>query len=535
MARAFVKEEIKRLLERRHPQYEEMSEHWEFLNLCYEGGREWFEDNIFKYHKEGENEFRKRLDRAYRFNHTREVVDLVNKYLWRADVSRRDGAPESVKAFWEKSTLKGLCIDELMRMASRKSSTLGCPWMIIDKTKNPEVADGATRSKKDEELERVYAYIVSPLDVLDFACNDVGELQWILVRELYRDDGDPFTSSGASVFRYRLWDQTDWYLFEMKDTKDRRKKEYHLSDEGKHDLGLVPAIRLDNMISDEPYVVPALIADVAYLDRAVANYLSNLDAIIQDQTFSQLAMPAQNVLPGEDGAAKIVEMGTKRIFLYDGEGGGLPFFLTPDPKQAGVLMDAIKQLINEIYHSVGLAGERTKQDNSQGIDNSSGVAKQNDFERVNALLISKADSLETIENRIVEIVCAWSGDPEPETELVEYPDDFDARSIWNEFEIAMQLSLIQAPGVIRGEQMKDVARKMFPTMEQTKLDALVAAAVKWGTDIDENKAMLMSAGAAGAKNQIAGEAVRNRDAATAKGNDTKTQNLPKQPQGQAKG
>jgi hypothetical protein len=46
----------------------------------------------------------------------------------------------------------------------------------------------------------------------------------------------------------------------------------------------------------------------------------------------------------------------------------------------------ISKIINEIYHSVGLAGERTKEDNSQGIDNSSGVAKAYDFERVNALL-----------------------------------------------------------------------------------------------------------------------------------------------------
>jgi hypothetical protein len=46
----------------------------------------------------------------------------------------------------------------------------------------------------------------------------------------------------------------------------------------------------------------------------------------------------------------------------------------------------INKIINEIYHTVGLAGERTKQDNAMGIDNSSGVAKAYDFERVNAAL-----------------------------------------------------------------------------------------------------------------------------------------------------
>ncbi|MEZ6841312.1 hypothetical protein ABVN80_14665 [Acinetobacter baumannii] len=38
-------------------------------------------------------------------------------------------------------------------------------------------------------------------------------------------------------------------------------------------------------------------------------------------------------------------------------------------------MTTINKIIGEIYHTVGLAGERTKQDNAVGIDNSSGVAE----------------------------------------------------------------------------------------------------------------------------------------------------------------
>jgi hypothetical protein len=50
----------------------------------------------------------------------------------------------------------------------------------------------------------------------------------------------------------------------------------------------------------------------------------------------------------------------------------------------------VNKIIGEIYHSVGMAGERTKQDNAMGIDNSSGVAKAYDFERMNAMLATKA-------------------------------------------------------------------------------------------------------------------------------------------------
>ena len=69
---------LKALIARRHPEYDESVKHWDFLEDTYEGGREWFKDNIFRYIKEGDQEFADRVDRCYRFNHTREVVDLIN-------------------------------------------------------------------------------------------------------------------------------------------------------------------------------------------------------------------------------------------------------------------------------------------------------------------------------------------------------------------------------------------------------------------------------------------------------------------------
>jgi hypothetical protein len=87
-----------------------------------------------------------------------------------------------------------------------------------------------------------------------------------------------------------------------------------LEDTGEHGLGMVPVFPVDCMgQSESPYFSPSLIDDIAYLDRAVANYLSNLDAIIQDQTFSQLAIPVQSLLPGDENHGKVLELGTKRV------------------------------------------------------------------------------------------------------------------------------------------------------------------------------------------------------------------------------
>jgi len=483
---------LRALIARRHPEYKESAKHWEFLDATYEGGREWFENgNIFRYIKEGDNEYRDRLARCYRFNHTREVVDLLNKYLFKQNITRNDNdAPESVKAFWAKATKNGLGIKDFSRQAGKKASVLGRIGIVVDNNaKTDEVV-----SKEDEKKAgvRTYAYIVGPAQLLDYAFDDDGELNWILIQEVARDDADPLTSSGALIPRFRLWDKQNWRLFEeQRIGRTNRTKIVEIAN-GTHGLGEVPVILHDHIISDEEYCAPALIDDIAYLDRAVANYLSNLDAIIQDQTYSQLAMPAQNVLPGSDNYNTLMEMGTKRVFLYDGEGGAAPFYLSPDPKQAQMILAVINKIINEIYHTVGLAGERTKQDNALGIDNSSGVAKAYDFERVNALLQAKADSLEVLENKIVRLVALWNGE-EAKVDgvtLVSYPDNFDTRGLYDEFDIAARLMLIDAPQEVRQEQMKMVIEKLFPQLAKDLKQKMLDALKEWPVDPIEQAAAM---------------------------------------------
>ncbi|MDR9847027.1 phage portal protein [Herbaspirillum huttiense] len=498
---------LKALIERRHPAYSDASKHWQFLDATYEGGRAWFnEDNIFRYVKEGDGEYRDRLRRCYRFNHSREVVDLLNKYLFKQNITRSDDAPESVKQFWNKATKDGLTVKDFSRQVGKKTSIYGRVGVVVDNTNT----GGAIVSKADEKQAniRTYAYIVTPIQILDYAYDDDGDLNWILISEVARDDADPMSSSGAQLERWRLWTKNEWHLFERQ-KRGRRDVIVEIG-QGAHNLGEVPVIFADHIISDEKYVAPSLIDDIAYLDRAVANYLSNLDEIIQDQTFSQLVMPAQNVMPGDDNYAKLVEMGTKRTFLYDGEGGRGPEYISPDPRQAQLILSVINKIINEIYHTVGLAGERTKQDNALGIDNSSGVAKAYDFERVNALLQAKADSLEAFESKLARLVALWNGDEGRmgEKSLISYPDNFDTRGLYDEFDIAARLSLVDAPQVVRQEQMKMLIDKLFPQLAKDIKDQMLEQLKEWPKDPIEMAAEMAAATAGTDKQALQKESDR---------------------------
>jgi hypothetical protein len=151
-----------------------------------------------------------------------------------------------------------------------------------------------------------------------------------------------------------------------------------------------------------------------------------------------------------------------------------------------MIVTVVNKIINEIYHTIGMAGERTKSDNAVGIDNSSGVAKAYDFERMNSLLTAKADSLENAENELVNLVMLWNSKAiiKPDAELVEYPDTFDVRSLFDEFTVAERLALVGAPDSVRQEQMRQVIDKLFPRLQADLRKTMEDDLKSWPPSID---------------------------------------------------
>jgi hypothetical protein len=475
-------EQLLKLVDRRHPEYQDTLEHWDFLESCYRGGREWISKNIFTYHKEGKKEFKKRKERAYRFPHSKEVISLVNKYVFKGTIERRDELPDHLKAFWGAATLMKRPISDLMDSISTWTSTFGRIWIVVDNN----VPDGV-RSVADQKQAggRCYAYHIKPQQAYDFAYDADGELEWFLNGFFARDDQDPLNSTGSTEEQFRLWTKGLTAVIKVTGKGRDRKATVVPEDITEHNLGVVPVFPADHLSTEDLYKAAGLIEDVAYMDRAVANYLSNLDVIIQDQTFSQLAIPYQGLLPSEgsddddpesEELNHIQQMGTRRVFAYNAEGGTAPNFISPDVKQAGMIVSTVTKIVGEIYHSIGMAGERTKEDNAAGIDNSSGVAKAYDFEKLNAMLAAKARALQNVEKNLVRLVNAWNSSLKElqETEdYVTYPQTFDVRNLADEMDNAQRLAVMNAPKKLRQAQMKRLAKKMFPQASEEELNAIV--------------------------------------------------------------
>lgn len=472
--------EIETLIQRRHPDFQKWIEHWKFCRLAYEGGREWFnQKNLFKFYREGLREYEERVKRSYRANHTKRVVEAVNQFLFKSKPQRAADAPAILRDFWGRATLSGMTMDSFAKQIDIWLSVFGLVYAVVDRPGDAMVAaDGKLVAGDAEALP--YSYLVFPTHVLDLAFDDAGHLRWILVAEDYRDDADPLKSSGKPLVRYRLWTRSEWILFGPEDA-DHPEKITRL-DSGEHGLGVVPVVPITET-EGARYSAPSLIGDVAYLDRTVTNYACLLDEIIYEQTFSQLVMPAEGILPGTDPANQIIAAAKERIFLFSGgDGNNRPSYISPDASQAQLIIDAIDRLTRTIYAATGTdGGEANSQAMSKGREYASGVVRSYDHAGIENILRAKAAALERAEDQIMALVLLWMGQDNVEIDpsWVRYPTQFDIRGLSQDLEVAKALSDLSAPVAVMREQMKGMTEKLFPRMSPEELQRINEAIDSW--------------------------------------------------------
>ena len=474
-----------KLVKRRHPIYSNMHGKWEFFKDSYNGGEDYNNAHLFQYFKEGNEEFGERKKRAYRENHSRRVVDLVNSYIFKEEVKRKS-TNKLVTGFLENYDGKGKTANQFMKGASQWASVMGRVYVVMDKKALPEDEQTGTQKDNINPNAQPYCYIVYPQDVLDIAFDDNGKVKWALIKESKRDDDDPFESSGNVKDVFRLWMPGQWLLFNEKGEQ---------TDQGETGLSIVPIAMLDNEEKDA-YSGSSLIGDIAYLDRAIFNNWSRLDVIVNDQTFSQLIFPIEglpsDIVEDEELRKKFLTLATNRILLYSAMAQVAPAFISPDASQADFILKMIERQVKQLYSSMGLKSEIGEE-----ITAESGVAKAYDFDKLNKLLAGKADNCEQCENDLVEIFGHWVGAKNVDCEI-DYPDEFDVKTLADEIALAQELTLLDISKTFEKEVKKAVALKTLPKLDEKtmrvildEIDARIEdedeAAKRGNFDFDEDK------------------------------------------------
>jgi hypothetical protein len=445
---------------RRHPKYDDYKPEWDFFLECYLNPIDYADKHLFKYFKEGDNEFRERKKRAYRENHTKKVVELINSYLFKAQAKRKI-VNDALFNFRENATGNFKSIENFMQHSvARFANLLGRVYVVVDK-KNPEVLTG---THLDNIKGMPYCYVVFPQDVLDLSFDDVGNIRWILLKESVRDDENPFESTGEINEQYRLWYGGDWWLFDSNGDEIAS---------GSTGLDETPVIAVDGEEGLDVYNGVSLIKDIAYIDRAIFNNWSRLDVIVNDQTFSQLIIPAEGIIftdTDEDMKSQILEMATNRVFLYSSQAQVPPKYISPDASQAQFILSMIEKQTKQLYAINGLSGEVASDVKIQ-----SGLAKAYDFDKLNKMLASRASSFEVAERKIFRLASKWMGiDTNNFNEIcvIDYPDDFDVRSLADEISYAQEMSLLNISETFEKQIKKNIVYKAFPKLDRDTLKVI---------------------------------------------------------------
>ena len=445
------KTQVANIISRSHPRYHFWANQWKFFQMSYVGGKEYIDNYLFKYFKEGEQEYTDRKERAYRENHTKRVVDLINTYLFKQDATRKT-SNTLAQSFIDNFDGKKRHASLFMKTASIWASVFGRVYIVIDKKTLPE---GEKTGTQADNLKTIpYCYIVFPHNIKDIAFDEVGRVKWALIEEAIRNDDDPFTADQTVKTQFRLWQVGKWTLYDNAGTSIA---------EGDTGLDVVPIIPLDNEEQEE-IAGQSLISDVANIDRAIFNNWSRLDTIVCDQTFSQLIFPIEGLpidIAGDDELrGQFLKLATNRIVLYSAQAQAAPAFISPDATQAQFILDMIQTQIKQLFAVLGLQNETGTETNLQ-----SGVAKAYDFDKVNKLLNSKSGNLQQAETYIYEVLSKWLGGVALNVDVT-YPTEFDVRALIDDIAVAERLAMLDVSKTFTKEINKLLVLKALPEVNE---------------------------------------------------------------------
>jgi len=426
--------------------YKGLMPRWEYFIRSYLGGKEYADGKFLQaYQLELESEYFKRLSYTPLDNHCRNVIDIYSSFLFRVNPSRKLGTLEedpSVSQFLSDADLEGRSFNDLMREAQRYASVYGQMWLVMDKPKTNVM----TRAEELNQGIRPYINLYTPENVLDwhYTRNEAGYyyLDYLKIRESISAEGE----------YYKLWypDRVDCVFLSI-----GNRDEPKLIETLENPIGKIPAVILYNQRSPIRGIGVSDLTDVADLQKAIYNELSEIEQIIRLSNHPSLVKTRDT--DAGAGAGSIIE-------IPDNIDANLkPYILQPSGSNLdGVLKSITHKVdaINRLSHvgSIRATSERV----------ASGIALRTEFELLNARLSEKSKLMQLAEEQIWRLFAEWQ-----ETVFdgeVEYPETFDIRDWATDLELlqAAKASNIKSP-TFNKEIDKQIAKSVIDddaTLEQ---------------------------------------------------------------------
>ena len=383
--------------------YKENVNQWEYFIRSFNGGYDYtIGQYLNRYNLELDVEYNQRLGNTPCDNHCKNIIQIYSSFLFRVKASRDFGSmadEPSLESFLKDADLDGNHFDSVMKQAQNYASIYGHCFLVLDK---PKVTTNTRAEELDQEI-RPYISILTPENVLDWnfkrEINGKYTLDYLKVREEVDKDGGTY---------FRLWYLDRIETIYAKSDRD----EPTLIDTADNLIGKIPAVILYNSKSHKKGIGQSDLTDIADLQKAIYNELSEVEQLIRLTNHPSLVKtPSVNA---SAGAGAVIEMPEEL------EPNLKPYLLQPSGQNLQAIMDSINNKVNAINRIAHTGAVRTTK---QAV--SSGIALQTEFELLNARLSEKADNLQIAEEQLFRLYALFQNatfDGE-----INYPDSFNIR------------------------------------------------------------------------------------------------------------
>lgn len=412
------------------------------------------------------------------------IIDAKKSALFRESPTRRlgdedakDQKPKPIQEWWANVDGCGRSMDAFIQDAWDAAGTFGHVYVYLDRAPRPAetAADAATP----------YLCLYTPLDVPDWLENDRGELTGVKFLEPAPRTGFEEPVKGGN-YRYRIVTEEYWALYDSKGKLLEGGSEH-----GRHELGVLPVIRLYSqrrpLISS---VGQSCLGDPQlYVD--LYNLLSELRELLRNQTFSLLNIPlgtGQDAMTVEAAKAMVgEESGTENV-IWSGHPAQ---FISASAENVAAYQEEIARRLRNIYR---LAAVQWESDSKDAEAMGSLKLKR---EEMNTRLASYADEIEKAELVIAGLwYRAKHGKEDGPKRLVtdklvvSYPDAFDVTPFEAVLEQAQAALSLGMPGTFLKELRKSLVGKFLPDLPAStmkKINEAIDAAPDDPTPADRLK------------------------------------------------
>ena len=406
---------------------------YEFLKNSYLGIGGFLDGSYIEpFPRETHQRVLKRRKLAINVNLVKKIVNTITGHLFRKSPIRKIES-SAYRTFIENVDMQGTYIDSFMKKVFKLGLIYGTVFIFVDRP-SKEVK---TLFEKQTLGVFPYAGIRLPTHLQTYKLDQYGNLESITFKE-----PDP---QNKYISIYRTFTKEKWIV-----STDVHGK--NVISSGTHSLGIVPVIVYSPMQIEIPGSILSVpfILEIAQIQKAVYNLLSELHSVLRDTAFPIFTFPIGSPEDIEKLEKEIMTIGTENAIAYVPQGSARPDFVAPPPEPAKQILENVKFLIEQAYELANL--------NFKGGVQKSGVAKEYDYFEFTKMLSDFAQGLEETEYRLAQIVSLW--EDEEFKGYIEYSKEFTPLD--KEKVVKTLLEVINNPEMPR--EVKKEATKLLQRM-----------------------------------------------------------------------